>query len=582
VISTTGSGERQLFVSYVSEVPIWKSTYRLVLRDDKRRPLLQGWAIVDNTIGEDWKNVELSLVAGAPQSFIQEISQPYYGRRAVVPMPQNFSMAPQTHQGTLQGGTSSVSGVVRDPAGAALPGATVRLFGPNGETASAVADSRGQYAVSVPEGVYQLRAELPGFTTGIIGELRVSQGGARRQDVTMRVGSMSESVTVTAGRGDRPGRTARMEKGVAGGVVGGMIGGLPDAPPVAAPIEAADAYAEAANLAPIAGATQLGDLFEYRITQPVTLGKDQSALVPILNAEVTAEKVGLWTRDAGSARPLRAVWITNDSSLTLDGGSISIIDANAFAGEGLIEPLKPGERRLVSYAADLGVLVKSSPEARPRRVLRVRAHDGILIQESEERASWTYQARSEEGVPVLLVIEHPLRPGWTLSPGEPPAETTLSAARFRITVAPHQEASLVVREVRTGETRVALHQVNHAWLAQMSDAGVSGAELERALAPVLERQRALASLSDRVMALTREQEAITQDQARVRENMKALRGSAEEKPLLQRYARQLDNQETRLDSLKEELSKTTLAQEAANQELSRTIAALSFELVGSK
>src|SRR4029453_8470170 len=89
LISTSGSGERQLFVSYVSEVPIWKTTYRLVLRgkDSKAKPLLQGWAIIDNTIGEDWKGVELSLVAGAPQSFIQDVSQPYYGRRPTVPLP---------------------------------------------------------------------------------------------------------------------------------------------------------------------------------------------------------------------------------------------------------------------------------------------------------------------------------------------------------------------------------------------------------------------------------------------------------------------------------------------------------------
>jgi len=77
-ISTTGSGERQLYVSYVSEVPIWKTTYRLVVPEKAGgKATLQGWAIVDNTIGEDWNQVEVSLVAGAPQSFIQQISQPY-------------------------------------------------------------------------------------------------------------------------------------------------------------------------------------------------------------------------------------------------------------------------------------------------------------------------------------------------------------------------------------------------------------------------------------------------------------------------------------------------------------------------
>jgi hypothetical protein len=63
-VSTAGSGDRNLYVSYISEVPLWKTTYRIVLptKPDKR-PLLQGWAIVDNTVGEDWNDVELSLVA---------------------------------------------------------------------------------------------------------------------------------------------------------------------------------------------------------------------------------------------------------------------------------------------------------------------------------------------------------------------------------------------------------------------------------------------------------------------------------------------------------------------------------------
>ena len=97
----------------------------------------------------------------------------------------------------------------------------------------------------------------------------------------------------------------------------------------------------------------------------MTLRKNQSALVPIVNAEITAEKVALWNRGAGSGRPLRAVWLTNGSGLTLDGGSISVIDGNAFAGEGLIGSLKPGERRLLSYAADLGVLVEPTVDAAP-------------------------------------------------------------------------------------------------------------------------------------------------------------------------------------------------------------------------
>src|SRR5207302_8105753 len=100
-ISTAGDGERNLLVSYISEVPVWKSTYRIV-SPNEGKPLLQGWAIVDNTVGEDWKNVQLCLVAGAPQSFIQELSQPYYVRRPVVALPENAMTTPQTHEATLE------------------------------------------------------------------------------------------------------------------------------------------------------------------------------------------------------------------------------------------------------------------------------------------------------------------------------------------------------------------------------------------------------------------------------------------------------------------------------------------------
>jgi len=100
-ISTAGDGERNLLVSYISEVPVWKSTYRIVI-PAAGKPLLQGWAIVDNTVGEDWNDVELSLIAGAPQSFVQELSQPYYTRRPVIALPENAMLTPQTHEATME------------------------------------------------------------------------------------------------------------------------------------------------------------------------------------------------------------------------------------------------------------------------------------------------------------------------------------------------------------------------------------------------------------------------------------------------------------------------------------------------
>jgi hypothetical protein len=127
VLSAAGSGERSIFVSYISEVPVWKCTYRLVFNPKAgQKPLLQGWAIVDNTVGQNWENVELSLVAGAPQSFVQNLSQPYYARRPVVELPESANMAPQTYEATLISGAGRIAGRVSDPTGAIISNATVR------------------------------------------------------------------------------------------------------------------------------------------------------------------------------------------------------------------------------------------------------------------------------------------------------------------------------------------------------------------------------------------------------------------------------------------------------------------------
>jgi hypothetical protein len=94
-----GQGERQLQVSYISEVPVWKSTYRIVFpRDPNGNATVQGWAVVDNTVGVDWNNVQLSLVAGAPQSFIQPLSQPLYTSRPTIPIATAAQNAPITHE----------------------------------------------------------------------------------------------------------------------------------------------------------------------------------------------------------------------------------------------------------------------------------------------------------------------------------------------------------------------------------------------------------------------------------------------------------------------------------------------------
>ena len=348
VISTAGTGDRSLFVSYISEVPVWKTTYRIVL-SSKAKPLLQGWAIVDNTVGEDWEKVELSLVAGAPHSFIQNLSQPYYTRRPVVPVPEEILASPQTYEATLTPGGNVLSGTVTDPAGAVVPNVAVHAYADSGALLrQTLTNGAGQYQLdSLPEGNIRLDFAAPGFRTATINGLKVPDSS--RRDIELQVGQSFEQVTVNA---EAQSVQTELSAGVRSLGSGAGLGGNrafarksvppPQAPPSAS-VAAARAQAESA-----AQAQELGDLFEYKLKEPITIRKNRSALVPIVQSSINAEKVSVWNEQSGLPRPQRALWLTNSSGLTLDGGSFSVMEDETFAGEGIFDAIRPDEKRLAS------------------------------------------------------------------------------------------------------------------------------------------------------------------------------------------------------------------------------------------
>jgi hypothetical protein len=322
----------------------------------------------------------------------------------------------------------------------------------------------------------------------------------------------------------------------------------------------------------------LGELFEYKLKQRVTVRQNQSAMVPIVSAPVTAERVSLWNRVDGSPRPRRAVWIANTSGLTLDGGSLTVLDRDTFAGEGLVETIKPGERRLVSYAADLGMQVEASTDGAPGKQQRVRIARGVMTVETFQCDRTRYTARNQDSTPRQLVIEHPRHDGWQLQPGgAQPAESTITAHRFQLAVAPSATASLIVSGYRPVQTTVHLGNLTDEQVQLYTRQGVLDERARAALAEIAAEKQAIAALSDQLSARSDEVGRIARDQQRVRENMKSLKGSSEEKQLLARYVRQLDEQEDRLGVLRRETADLERQMRERTETLGLKIVALSAE-----
>ena len=406
----------------------------------------------------------MSLIAGAPQSFIQDISQPQYARRPVVPLPQSAMLTPQTQEATMKEEEAPPpvpSEVVNGVVGGVLGGNT---HGAGGGVSYGMA------------GKLDLRAE---------GSLRTSS-----------------------------------------------------AAPVNSPREY-DRLEQYAKLEAAAESKDLGDYFEYNLKQSMTIGKNQSALVPILQSRIEAEKVTLWTANSNQP-PLRALWIKNASGQTLDSGTFNIVDSGTFAGEGLIETVHPDERRLLSYAADTAVRVTAESEFRDQPVSHIRVAKGILFITREQRNKVKYTVRNADTAARQVVIEHPVREGWKLVESNKPKETSASHYRFRVAVDPSKTGEFTVEEFHPEQTTSQLTDLTDNQIDALSVENRMTPELQAAFRRVLDQKNVIGNLQAQIASRQQELNAINRDQARIRENMKALKGSAEEKALLQRYTKQLD------------------------------------------
>jgi len=495
-LNAIGQGHRELRVSYISEVPVWKSTYRIVFpraaSGEGLNAIVQGWAVVDNTVGADWDSVQLALVAGAPQSFIQPLSQPLYTRRPEIPIATSQQTTPQTHE-------AAEMSPVQAPA-----------------------------AVPSPE------------------------ARPANEALSYNAGPLHGKLGTGSGYG----------AGTGGSVGGGLfrIGGVD---------RASDAFS-----AGDVSTNVFDDFFEYSLTQPVTIHKNESAMVPILQQDLPAEHVTLWSDK--ERNPLRALWIENKSKLTLDAGSFSIFESGEFAGKGLLDPIHPGEKRLLSYAVDQAVRVRRGGFADTRTLHHVAMRQGVLVETTSEVSESTYTVTNGADEVRTVIVEHARRANAELdtkSDSAPkPEETTATAYRFRVVVKPHESADLHVGERANLSERIVLNalQFRSDYIISLSKYAPN---LEDKLKPLIDAETALSDLDRRIADLQQKEKILSDDEARVRDNVAALKNNDAAK----RFVDELNHAEDDLQAARKERTGLEKDRDAARKHLDDLIAQVSFD-----
>lgn len=493
-IQTSGSGERQLFVSYISEAPIWKTTYRIVL-DAKQKPILQGWAIVDNTTPMDWLNVSLSLVSGAPISFVQNLSQPLYSRRPVVPLPEGYQVSPQVSEATVEeekpADVAVIAGGVGGGVGSGIPGKML----------ASRTEARAAQKMEMEESpIMAAPASLPSISDAV------------RQQV----------------------------------------------------YETAQAQAVA-------------EQFEYKLRQPVTIRRNESALLPILQSSIEIEKVSLYGASGNEIHPRLALWLKNSTGTALDGGAVTIIDSNAFAGEGIIETIQPAENRLLSYAVDLGTTVSTNTGSERSRVQRVQLNRGVLRLTAKSVEKKTYKIRNNNDSARTVVLEHPVRNGWNLVSAVKLSETSANYYRFKVEAKPKTTVDFVVQEEYPLENTYSVTNVTPEQIAVWVRERSLDAETEKILQNIVTKKNEISTISKQIETLASEQTQIFSDQDRIRSNVARLGQTPDEAALRQRYIKQLNEQENRLETIKAERQNLEASKTNAQKQLDDLIQNMSLD-----
>jgi hypothetical protein len=477
-----GQGRRGVRASYTLAAPVWKATYRIILGEEGKPPLVQGWAVVDNTQDEDWEGVRLSLVAGLPVSFIHDLYTPRYIRRPVVEVKETTGVLPPT----VEEGQRLMS--------------EDSYFGDFIEETAAAPMVR-----SASLGAQQKSASLG---------LR----GANRSAVSSAPAQVRER--------------------------------------------------------------KLGDLFEYEIEHPVTIKRNQSALVPIVLRPFEGRPVLLHNRDTRPGNPMRCVEFKNTTGLTLEGGPVTVLEGGSYVGEAMLDTLKPDEERLVPYAVELGVHVLDNVESHQQKVHRVVIKHGVLTTFSTQEMQTTYHFNNKSDLPQTLYLDHP-RGGaeWKLHDTQEPRETTENYWRFRFELPAKKTTPFRVLQRLTIHQGQGFHDFNTQQLAFWIEQRYVDARTQKVLKEVIEVQKQAAELEQRLHRLNEEKSNIHTEQGRIRENLQALGDRPSEKDLRERFVKTLNGQEDRLAQITNEFQKVTGERDRCREKVAFLLNGLEYEAV---
>ena len=470
-IHLPGRGPHRLKLSYVTEAPSWKPSYRVTLEKDGKVGV-QAWAIVDNTSGEDWNQVKLGVGSSSAMSFRFDLRSVRVVQRETLRSDDLFALAPPQgestydHDGALNAAgkkafdLSDATIAVNDqpPAPPTEPATDDALAGGwvNGRgatTAAPAASSRaerrtapkspprnkaGDIALKEAQQFQSMAGALRSSNTPVVVEGYATPADGDKFGASLDRANRVREQLVRAGLD--PNRVVAVGKGEQTGRSGGVR------------IMAAEKDAKGGEQAAKGAAEQPGEPIgtsSFESNTAMSVPRGSSAMVSVLHADTDGEVVYLY--DAETARgnamyPFRAVRIKNPTDSALESGPVTVFGEGKFIGEGMCDPIPARSAAFVPFALDRQIVVEHKEAERDEIARILTVQRGVFSTEVQHTRKETVTLHNRLPEKATVYVRHTVQPGYKLARSPDTAEKMGNANLFRVEVPPNGKVDVDIEE----------------------------------------------------------------------------------------------------------------------------------------
>lgn len=465
VIDLPPHAATDLILTYITEAPAWKPSYRVVI-DRAGKVRLQGWAIVDNTSGEDWKEVRVGVGSSSALSFRYDLWSVRQVEREVLSSNDRFAVAPPTGNSPYgEGDADGKSIALADdelPRPDSHPDVQQQYWRDEIQVRSKASSSSGGHAHTAtklesrpPPVESQKQGEGKKKVKELARSMRerknrwVVEGYAKPGEANAEVRALDRANLM---------RNQLIEEGVPPAQVEVRVGQGKDQPAGVRLVELAAPTAE--QPAP-GGRAKPREIDEpvgeshFESKTPMTVERERSVMVSIVDRTTAGETVYLYDPEStrGNQRfAFKAIRFDNPTGSALEAGPVTVYNAGGFVGEGLTDPIPAQASAIVPFALDRQVLVDRTQKAEDRITRLVSLERGVLTSEVAYVRRNAYSLSNRLARPVVVYLRHTVEDGWSLSSGPGKFEKLGDAHLFRVEL-PARATRTVAIEESTPMTR---------------------------------------------------------------------------------------------------------------------------------